>query len=177
MTIWPRRAFAVPRFALGRRAALAGALAALAALPRRARALVIGGGEADPLAALGPWLDTLIPADETPAATALGVRQAMIDQARGQPGALAFLESGCRWLDGEAQTQGAQSFAALGDAAREAIAAAAAAAPPDTLARRFFDNTWRIALYHYYARPASWASLGYAGPPQPKGFPDADRPP
>jgi hypothetical protein len=174
-----QRAFALPQFVLGRRAALAGALAALAALPRRARALVIGGGDQrpDPLAALGPWLDTLIPADETPSATVLGVREALIDQARGQRGAAAFLESGCRWLDGEAQQRGAQSFAALDDAAREAIAAAAAAAAPDTLARRFFDNTWRLGLFHYYARPATWASLGYAGPPQPNGFPDPDRPP
>src|SRR5580692_8624420 len=94
---------AAPRFELGRRAVLMGLVAAALAAPRRALAQAMGGTPADPLAALGPWLDTLIPADETPGATALGIREAILDQARGQTGAVAFLQAGCGWLDAEAQ--------------------------------------------------------------------------
>ena len=90
---------------------------------------------------------------------------------------MAFLQSACGWLDGEARKRGAADFAALDDGAREAIAAEAAAAPKGTLPRLLFDNSWRLATFHYYARPEVWASLGFAGPPQPMGFPDADRPP
>jgi len=165
------------RFELGRRALLMGLVAAALAAPRRALALARGDASADPLAAFGPWLDTLIPADETPGATELGIREAIVEQARGQAGAVAFLQSACGWLDGEARKRGAAGFAALDDDAREAIAADAAAAPKDTLPRLLFDNSWRLGTFHYYARPESWASLGFAGPPQPAGFPDADRAP
>ncbi len=96
------------RFELGRRAVLMGLVAAALAAPLRALALVLGDDSlADPLAALGPWLDTLIPADETSSATALGVREAILDRAREQSGAVAFLQSACGWLDGEAQKRGA----------------------------------------------------------------------
>jgi len=67
---------------------LAVALSALAP-PRRALAGLLGVPSSDPFAPLAPWLDTLIPPDESPGATALGVTDALIAQARGEHGALA----------------------------------------------------------------------------------------
>ncbi len=131
----------------------------------------------DPLAALGPWLDTLIPADESPAATVLGVAEALVAQARIERGALAFLEAGCRWLDSEAQRLGTANFAALDEPARDAIAYATSVAAAGTAQRQFFDLTWRSATAYYYAHPEAWRSLGYDGPPQPRGFPNADQKP
>jgi hypothetical protein len=170
-----------PRYQVARRpllwAGLAAAFGAALGAPFRARAVALGGGAPDPLAALGPWLDTLIPADVTPSATALGVGEALIAQARLDQGAMPLLAAGCQWLEAQAQQRGAADFASVPETAREEIARRAAAAAPGTPQRSFFDNTWRLGVFHYYARPEVWASLGYAGPPQPKGFPDADRPP
>lgn len=155
---------------------LGAAFGALAA-PRGALALVIGGPASDPFASLGPWLDTLIPPNESPGANALGVTEALIAQARTESGALAGLSAGCRWLDGEAQKRGVADFTALGEPAREDIARVAAGAEAKTLPREFFDFTWRRATFHYYAHPEAWPTLGYDGPPQPRGFPDADQKP
>jgi hypothetical protein len=136
-----------------------------------------GAAASDPLGSLGPWLDTLIPADESPGATAFGVAEALIAQARTETGALAFLEAGCRWLDSEAQRRGAANFAALDEPARDAIAHATAFAAAGTAQRQFFDLTWRSATAYYYAHPEAWRSLDYDGPPQPRGFPNADQKP
>lgn len=133
------------------------------------------GGAA--LASLGSWLDTLIPADATPSATSLGVDTSLLGRAEREVGLMRLLEAGCRWLDVEAYRRGAASFVALPEAQREAIAGEAAAAPPRSLQRVFFDNSWAFASFFYYGHRDSWASLGYAGPPQPAGFVDQDRPP
>jgi hypothetical protein len=159
-----------------RRVLLGSAMGVLAGL-RGARALSAVGAAGDPLAALGPWLDTLIPADESPAATALGVPDALVAQARKEKGALAFLEAGCRWLDSEAQRRGAANFAALAEPARDEIARATTVAAAGTAQRQFFDFTFRNATSHYYAHPVVWRTLGYNGPPQPHGFPNADQKP
>src|ERR1700722_8655295 len=103
---------------LKRRTVLLGAaLGALAASPAAQAA-------SDPLAPLEPWLDTLIPADESPGAMALGVPAALVAQARTETNSVAFLEAGCRWLDREAQKRGAADFATLAEPARDEIARA-----------------------------------------------------
>ena len=139
--------------------------------------MATGGPEGDRLEAFSPWLDTLIPADETPSATALGVDRAILAWARDQPRAMSLLEDGCGWLDAVVRHNGASSFKLIPDVAREAIVRVAAVAEAPSLPRVFFDRTWDLAIYFYYADPAAWAALGYAGPPQPVGFPDADHAP
>jgi hypothetical protein len=130
-----------------------------------------------PMDAFAPWLDTLIPADETPSATALGVDRAILAWARGQPRPTRLLEDGCAWLDAVVRSNGAASFRRIPATAQEAVARVAAAAEAGSLPRVFFDRTWDLAIYFYYAHPETWAALGYAGPPQPGGFPDADKAP
>lgn len=137
-------------------------------------------GSASPegaLRALGPYLDTLLPEDSTPSATQLGVDRAFLERARANKRFEKFLTLGCRWLDRQAMERGADEFALLGQAAQIAIVAKAEQAKSRTLPRAFFNQTRSLAFHHYYAQAASWNGMGYAGPPQPSGFPDFAQPP
>ena len=127
--------------------------------------------------ALGPYLDTLIPEDSTPSATQLGVDKALIDLARKRPQVARLIGLGCAWLDAQASERGAEGFAALDAAGREAVVALAEQSPARSLPRAFFELTQRQAFSHYYAQPAAWNGLGFAGPPQPMGFLDFAEPP
>jgi hypothetical protein len=146
---------------------------------RKAVAAVIGPGQSEPvsLVALPAWLDTLIPADETPSATQLGINADSFAREPQGSSMLRPLQLGCAWLDAEARKLGAAEFSALDPAGRERVAGTAAASPSRTVQRAFFELTQRVAFAQYYARPESWPGLGYSGPPQPAGYPDhAERP-
>ncbi len=132
---------------------------------------------AAPFGALAPFLDTLIPADQSPSATALAVDRRLLDRAAREPGYRRRLAAGCRRLDRVARRLGAADFAALDDRRREAVVAVFALARPGTPARVFFETTRSDAFFHYYAREEAWTGLGYDGPPQPAGFPDHANPP
>lgn len=120
-------------------------------------------------ATLAAWLDTLIPADETPSATQLGIDRMMLAVARKDPDYRIVLDFGCSWLDQQARAQGAVDFAALDTTGREAIAARAAAAG-EAPEYYFFVSTRDEAFGFYYRQPESWPGLGYRGPPQPLGY-------
>jgi hypothetical protein len=143
----------------------------------RGGAAAADNATADELAPLAAWLDTLIPADETPSASALGIDRVLLAWARDQAKPLALLRDGCRWLDAVSRHNAGVVFASLPPAAREAVARFAAEAEAASLPRVFFERTWELARQFYYADPRVWPSLGYAGPPQPNGFPDAAQPP
>jgi len=127
-------------------------------------------------ATLGAWLDTLIPADETPSATQLGVDRMMLAVERRDPDYRIVLDFGRKWLDKQARAQGAADFAALDATDRGAIAARAAAAG-DSPEYYFFLSTRDEAFAFYYQQPESWPGLGYGGPPQPLGYMDYMRKP
>ena len=124
------------------------------------------------LTALPPFLDILIPRDETGSATDLGVDRTLIDRARGDRGFLRILRGGCKWLDFEARKHGGLGFADLESETQEGIVVQASQARRGTLPRVFFDAIREYGFRTYYADPASWPSLGYWGPPQPEGFMD-----
>ncbi len=128
--------------------------------------------------ALGPLLDTLLPAGVAPAATELGVDTALMAEAGGNPNLARLLELGCAWLDRQAaQFAYGTGFAGLAEAQRVAIVEAAEAAPARSLPRVLFAAVRDRAFHHYYAEPRAWAHLRYPGPPQPVGFPGHDGPP
>lgn len=129
-----------------------------------------------PDSTLVAWLDTLIPADETPSATQLGVDRIMLAAERKDPDYRIVLDFGRNWLDEQARLQGAADFAALGTTGREAIAARAAAAG-EAPEYYFFLSTRDEAFAFYYRQPESWPGLGYRGPPQPLGHMDYARKP
>jgi hypothetical protein len=119
---------------------------------------------------LAAYLDTLIPADEFPSATQLGVGKHLVADTETDGGYRQLIEKGCEWLDAQAEQYGAARFAALSQAQREQVVSLAAAGKAGLLAHMFFDRMQADAFAHYYAHPQSWRALGYPGPPQPEGF-------
>lgn len=83
----------------------------------------------------------------------------------------------CEWLDAAARRVGADSFALLDEARRNAVLQEASVLDPSSPMRRFFDSTRRLVFTLHYGKAGSWPAVGYAGPPQPIGFPDYARPP
>jgi len=123
------------------------------------------------LYALAPYLDTLLPADDTsPSASVLEVHGLLVEHALGIENYIRLLELGCRWLD--AQAPGGREFAQLDGGERERIVRNAEQARSGTTERLFFDRTLTDTLQLYYAHPGSWPALRFAGPPQPAGFMD-----
>ena len=129
-------------------------------------------------ATLGAYVDVLIPADETPSATALGVDKQLLATAAGVRGQQRLLDAGIDWLNTRSRARYARPFPELDERGREAIVGEAAAAGFGTLPRVFFERTRAAAFFHYYGRPESWRGIAhYRGPPQPLGFPDHAEPP
>lgn len=156
--------------------------ASLLASSRRLLAALIPSGEAtidvDNWRCLEAWVDTLLPADKfSPCAGELGVTARIVDKTNNNPGYLKLVRSGCRWLDQQARDRGAPNFATLDEPDREVIVRLAEQSAPESLPRMFFKQTHGDTFLFYYARPASWAMLGYPGPPQPLGFSDYTQPP
>jgi hypothetical protein len=127
--------------------------------------------------ALGLFLDTLLPADDTPSATALGVDSLLLEQARGDAELEHLIALGCERLDEAARRRGKPGFARLDARAREDVVAEAEKAPIGSVPSAFFHILRHHAFGHYYADARTWIALGYAGPPQPRGFPDFAQPP
>lgn len=126
---------------------------------------------------LAAYFDTLIPADETPSATQLGVTAQVLVQASRDASYQSLLERGCAWLNAQARQHGAEHFPALAADQREQVVHLAASAASRSVPRTFFERTRRDAFFYYYAHPQSWRGLGYHGPPQPLGFMDYSAPP
>lgn len=141
---------------------------------KNAVSAVIGAptGRPYPLTAFTPFLDTLIPRDETGSASDFGIDKKIIDRASRNKRHIRLLRTGCQWLDLEARKLKAADFAALDPASQETIVARAEKARERSLPRVFFNVTREDALQRYYSDPRSWQTLGFAGPPQPDGFLD-----
>ena len=129
------------------------------------------------LPAFGPFLDTLLPEDESPGATQLGVDTAILDSAANIRNMPRIIELGCAWLDQQASVLGVDGFAALDESQRVEIVTAAEQSATRSLPRVFFQAMHQLALQYYYSNPRSWPALAYAGPPQPGGFSGHDRAP
>ena len=140
---------------------------------------VAAGATPAPLKSLPAFLDTLIPEDDSPSATGVGVDHLLIKKAAG-PGQQLYqglLRLGCRWLDREAVKSGARDFSALPPGKQEEIVARAASSTKGSLPRAFFDIVQKDSFHFYYADARTWTSLRYDGPPQPAGFDDHANPP
>ena len=138
---------------------------------------LVPADELNPLSALAPFLDTLLPADTTPSASQLEVDKALVALAKRDPSLDQLLTLGCTWLDSEAKQLGSKNFSTLGESLRERVVAQAEGSPPGGLPATFFQVVLTLAYRYYYARRESWIGLGFSGPPQPVGFPDHTQPP
>jgi hypothetical protein len=122
-------------------------------------------------------VDILIPADDlSPAASALGIVDTMIGVAQGKAYGRLIVQ-GCAWLDRQARDDYRRAFAELAQEQCIEIVRSAEQAPENSLEGVFFRAVRDDAMEHYYTHPRVWPSLGYAGPPQPNGFPGFAQPP
>lgn len=125
---------------------------------------------------LRAYVDTLIPADESPAASAVGVDAHLLAEMQANSRYHYLFSTGLKWLDQQAGTMGGP-FADLGSDARHAIVVRLAGQRTSALLQLFFNRSRIDAMRAYYARPESWASLGIAAAPQPAGHLDYTRAP
>ncbi len=128
--------------------------------------------------ALGPFLDTLLPAGAgRPSATQVNADRWIAESSPAAGALKSLVHRGCRWLDYKALARGADDFASLVPAEQQTICAEAARSRHGSLQRRFFDRLREEAFSCYYADPRTWPGLGFRGPPQPLGYLDFARPP
>lgn len=133
--------------------------------------------DADEVAALERFADTLLPAGELPAASSLGVPRALAETALNDRQLRRLLHRGLNWLASTSRRDFGRPFTELGDSERGQVLAIAAAAEEGAVERIFFDRA-RVELYTlYYAHPQSWTGLHASFPPQPMGFLDFASPP
>ena len=122
---------------------------------------------------LRAWVDTLMPAEpDFPGALALGVGEKILAAIEKQSAYASLTSEAMIWLAARTREAGGTAFSALPESSRAKIVTAAASSAMGSVARTFFQATLDDALFHAYADPRAWAGLGYAGPPQPIGFPD-----
>lgn len=129
-------------------------------------------GEAD-LPTLTAFVDTLIPADDgSPAASTLAVDTDLLVRINADRQYRYLMHEGLGWLHDEAV---AERFEHADTVEQERLLHLAQAQPVDTPAGAMF---WRVrddVMDLYYSDPRTWTALGFAGPPQPVGFPDFDQ--
>jgi hypothetical protein len=125
---------------------------------------------------LQAFLDTLIPADDTPGAIDLNVHARILAQVTRNTRYRRLVHAGCRTLDNLALSKNGRPFRELGLAKRNAVVHALVKLEG---AERygFFDSTQRRAFSSYYSDSRSWPGVCYPGPPQPRGFTDYTQPP
>ncbi len=122
---------------------------------------------------LRAWVDTLLPAEpDFPGGLALGVAERIAATIAREPAYAKLARETWIWLDARIRETGDVAFAELAESRRHDLVALAAASAPGSTPRTFFQATLDDALFHAYADPRAWEGLGYAGPPQPIGFPD-----
>lgn len=126
---------------------------------------------------LTAFLDTLMPADETPAASELRIDQTLLQKSEENGQYRRLLQHGCNWLEKTAQRQYRAGFANLTEQQRVGIVKSMEQARSRSIARVFFVRVRTDLFEHYYSHPDSWKGLGIDRPPQPEGYPDYDKAP
>lgn len=128
-------------------------------------------------ATLSAFLDTLMPADDTPSASALGVDAKLLAMADGDDRYGRLLLNGCLWLENMALKRHDTEFHKLDEPARVAIVELLETPQVPRFARVFFSRVQDDLYEFYYSRPESWAGLGMERPPQPAGYMNYAKPP
>lgn len=126
---------------------------------------------------LSAFLNTLIPPDETPGATTLGVDRKILAKAEKEANYKKLIKDGCKWLNNRAVERGSYNFASLNELQRDYLVTLASSGKINSLERVFFIKIRNDAFYYYYSHPTTWNALRYPGPPQPMGFMNYTSPP
>ena len=108
-----------------------------------------------------------------PGSRALGIRRAFMAIMRNDPGTAGFLDAGLWNLEAVSRALTKKSFHELKD--REEIDKVLnhVARHNIIFLKKFRDTVIQL----HYSNPAVWRTLGYEGPPQPRGFMDYASPP
>jgi Gluconate 2-dehydrogenase subunit 3 len=122
-------------------------------------------------------VDLLVPRDETPGAVDLGVHRRVISELEGNRTLAKLYAEALLDLDRDARAKHGADFLALDTARQESLLQVLSEAPRSMLGGRIFRLLRRDTMRFYYARPEVWPSLGFDGPPQPRGFLDYTDPP
>ena len=126
-------------------------------------------------------IDRMLPGEDLPGALALGIDRRIAAMAQIPPRQPLSelhrsLATGVAWLDNRARAAGAADFLRLESARQEAVLRAGLRSRGDDAAAIVWTLRDR-AFALYYTHPAIMAAFAYAGPPQPRGFPDFQDPP
>lgn len=149
-----------------RRALIAGFAAGLMQAPLAG--VLQAASDAVERTALDAFLDTLLPADAvSPAASALGIGDEILDLAAGSDLFVRLLALGSEFLN----AAGPVPFAELPPDARHRVAAWMEASDYDQIPGRYFHLVRQSAVEFYYARPEAAAGFGLNVAPQPAGYP------
>lgn len=122
-------------------------------------------------------VDLMVPRDETPGAVDLGIDQRVIQELESNRSLAKAYAWALLDLDREAALMHRDNFLALDAATQERLLQGLADAPRSTSGRRIVLKLREDTMRYYYARPEVWPSLGFDGPPQPRGFLDYTEPP
>lgn len=141
---------------------------------------VVTGAEAQTselIEMLAAVADLVVPRDDTPSASDIGVHERLIEQARKVPNYPRLLSEGLNWMEQQARTAYGRPFLALTGDRRDRIFAEAFDAAPGTLPAVFARRVRTDVLTAYYRDARVWAGLGIDRPIQPEGYPDFEHPP
>lgn len=121
---------------------------------------------------LSRYIDLFIPADESPGALDLKVDASIINKARSNSKYAWLMRQGCAWLEQEAQSVFRVAFLGLPEDRQIILIERLSSQKRGSAGLRFFQTLREDLFGEFYARPESWTSLGFNGPPQPLGFMD-----
>jgi len=118
------------------------------------------------------FVDTLIPEDQTPSASGLGLDKKLIVHAQTVHNYLSLITLGCQWLDQQAQAKARVTFSRLTDEHRQHVVSLAEMSASGSIAKQLFDHVRADLFEFYYSHPTVWTSLNLHGAPQPYGYLD-----
>lgn len=122
-------------------------------------------------------VDLLIPRDDIPGALDLHIDRLLIRKAEVDRSVGRLIAETCHWLDRQAELRHGGNFLDLASSERNKLLEAMAATGLGSIMSNGFWWLRNGAMELYYSQPVTWEGLGFAGPPQPVGFPDyATRP-
>ncbi|HLT28283.1 MAG TPA: gluconate 2-dehydrogenase subunit 3 family protein [Zeimonas sp.] len=122
-------------------------------------------------------VDLLVPADNSPGALQLGIDREVLSDIGDRGWNARWVAEAVLWLDTQAHADGGGDFLELDEARQLALLRRMETEPEGNAPARVFRLLRHATMTAYYARPETWPSLGFDGPPQPVGFPGYASPP
>ena len=121
------------------------------------------------------FLDTIIPADQTPSATQLNVDKDIVQDLNQNQRYMNICLLGCLWLDKKAVEKYKSSFGNINLIQRSEIVTELENQKQNQTTQFFFYLIRNKAFDYYYSKPQSWQGIGIDQTPQPLGYPDYDQ--